>query len=358
MPMRIWFAGGWSGWHVFPVQSLIKYINKTQHGAHEFFWFGEKPSLEHITYQKLSGSVDKLYFFTILSGKRRREKELMALLKNIIDLVRLGIWFFQSLFGLLYHRVDIIFCKWWYVSLPVVVAWWVLRKKILLHESDTKSWLANRICSKFASVIFTGFEWVFPGKEIVVWQILDDDLVNSEFKIQNSELYKGKINILVTGGSQWSESVYTVLKDIISSKVFPNTFFHIILGTKNNHLQMIFSSLHNVKVYDFVDQKTMGWLLDMCDVAITRGGTTSLAEEHLFGIKKIIIPIPWTHDQLKNGLYYKEKYNDIVVRQDDKLFAKEFENAIEEYKWYKKEQYSNPLNDIHQTKEKIVSYIV
>ena len=74
---------------MFPVQSLIKYINKTQHGAHEFFWFGEKPSLEHITYQKLSKSVDKLYFFTILSGKRRREKELGSLLKNIIDVVKL-----------------------------------------------------------------------------------------------------------------------------------------------------------------------------------------------------------------------------------------------------------------------------
>lgn len=354
--MRIWFAGGWSGWHVFPVQSLIKYINKTQHGAHEFFWFGEKPSLEHITYQKISQSVEKLYFSPILSGKRRRERELVALLKNIIDLVRLGIWFFQSLFWLLYHRIDIIFCKWWYVSLPVVVAWWVLRKKILLHESDTKSWLANRICSKFASVIFTGFEWVFPGKEIVVGQILDDDLV--EFKVQSSELYNEKTNVLVTGGSQGSESVYMVLKDILSSYSFPNTFFHIILWTKNNHLQMIFSSLHNVKVYDFVDQKTMWWLLDICDVAITRGGTTSLAEEHLFGIKKIIIPIPWTHDQLKNWLYYKEKYNDIVVKQDSKTFAEDLEKAIKDYKEYRKEQYRNPLATIHKTKEKIVSYLV
>ena len=356
--MRIWFAGGWTGWHVFPVQSLIKYINETKHGSHEFFWFGEKPSLEHNTYLKIDQSVEKLYFSPLLSWKRRREKGIVILMKNIIDLGKLGIWFFQSLFGLIYHKIDIIFCKWWYVSLPVVVAWWVLRKKILLHESDTKPGLSNRICSKFASVIFTWFEWVFPGKEIVVGQILDDDLVNSEFKIQNSELYKEKTNVLVTWGSQGSESIYKLLKDIIVSNYFDTTFFHIILGTRNNHLESLFSGLQNVKVYDFVDQKTMWWLLNICDVAITRGGTTSLAEEELFGIKKIIIPIPWTHDQLKNALYYEKNYDDVVVRQDSKIFAEDFEKAIGEYKEYKKEKYSNPLDGIHKTKDIILEYLL
>ena len=52
----------------------------------------------------------------------------------------------------------------------------------------------------------------------------------------------------------------------------------------------------------------MGNLLVKCDVAITRGGTTSLAEQEIFGIKKIIIPIPRTHDQLKNAQYYQKTY--------------------------------------------------
>jgi UDP-N-acetylglucosamine:LPS N-acetylglucosamine transferase len=126
--------------------------------------------------------------------------------------------------------------------------------------------------------------------------------------------------------------MYKALKDIISSKEFPNTFFHIILGTKNSNLGIYFNSMTNVCIYDFIDQKTMGALLDLCDVAVTRGGTTSLAEQQLFGIKKIIIPIPWTHDQLKNGLYYKKIHDDILVRQDSKLFVKDFEKALKELK--------------------------
>lgn len=356
--MRIWFGWGWTGWHVFPVQSLIKYISKTNREPHEFFWFGEKPSLEYNTYIKLTQTVERLYFVPIISWKRRRERGFIALCKNIIDLIKLGVGFFQSLFGLIHHRVDVIFCKWWYVSLPVVVAWWVLRKKIFLHESDTTSWLSNRICSRFASVIFTGFKWVFPGKEIVIGQILDDDLVQSNFKLQNADLYSDKTNILVTGGSQWSESMYKALKDIISSQWLPNSFFHIILGTKNHHLQMIFSWLHNVKVYDFVDQKTMGELLHLSDVAITRWGTTSLAEQELFGIKKIIIPIPWTHDQYKNWQYYKREYDDVLVKQNTNTFMSEFKESVLTLKEYKKWVYRNPLEKIHTTKDIILSYML
>jgi hypothetical protein len=46
---------------------------------------------------------------------------------------------FQSLVYLLRFRIDVVFCKGGYVALPVVVAAWILRKKILVHESDTRA---------------------------------------------------------------------------------------------------------------------------------------------------------------------------------------------------------------------------
>ena len=356
--MRIAFAGWWTGWHVFPIQSLIKYINTIKHKQHEFFWFGEKPSLEYSTYKKLADIVSKLYFIPIVSGKRRREKELQAVGKNIFDLIKIGGGFFQSLWWLVYYKIDVVFCKWWYVSLPVVIAAWILRKKIVLHESDTTPGLSNRLCSKFSWIIFTWFTWVFPEKEIVVGQILDDDLVNLHFKPQNSELYNGKTNVLVTGGSQGSESVYKVLVEILSVKAFPHTYFHIIMGTKNSHLQFMFSSLHHVKVYDFIDQKYMWWLLHLCDVAITRWGTTSLAEQQLFGIKKIIIPIPWTHDQYKNALYYKNNFEDILIQQDNDDFKTTLKKELSALETYKKWLYNNPLESIQWTKDTIISAIL
>ena len=56
----------------------------------------------------------------------------------------------------------------------------------------------------------------------------------------------------------------------------------MILGTKNIGLRKIFDGMRNVTCYDFASQKEMGELLSLCDVAITRAGTTSLEEQKLF----------------------------------------------------------------------------
>ncbi|MEI6774995.1 MAG: glycosyltransferase [bacterium] len=79
-------------------------------------------------------------------------------MKNIPDFFLFIFGCFQSLFWLLYYRIDVVFCKGGYVALPVVLAAALLRRKIILHESDTHPGLVNRIASRFAKKSFTGFE--------------------------------------------------------------------------------------------------------------------------------------------------------------------------------------------------------
>lgn len=356
--MRIALAGGGSWWHVFPIQSLVKYIHKTQGDSVSFVWFGEKPSLEYTTWENVRSHGVHIDFRSILSWKWRREKEVGAIIKNILDIVKVKIGTIQSLRGLYTTKCDVIFCKWWYVSLPVVLAWRLLRKKIYLHESDTKPGLSNRICSKFASVIFTGFPWVFPWKEYVVGQILDDDLVSWLWEINNVWEDTNKTHVLVTGWSQWSESVYKALRDTMHENDLSHMVFHIILWTKNSNSKNLFLWMQNIKLYDFVDQKTMWDLLRLCDVSITRGGTTSLAEQQLFGIKKIIIPIPWTHDQLKNAQYYEKNYWDTIIVQDSAILHNILWNTLFKFETFKKNETINPLVAIQECKKTILNTIM
>ena len=380
--MRIGFAWWGTGGHVFPIQSLIKFINKHHVWEHQLFWFGEKTSLEHSVCQELSGSFKsqdtyewfteknrsdslqsmpttvetQLAFLPIISWKRRREKEFVAILKNIWWLFRILVGVFQSLYHIIRHKIDVIFCKWWFVSLPVVFAAWILRKPILLHESDTKPWLSNRICSRFATTIFTGFEDVFPWKEIVVWQILDDDLVAEITATNKADI----ADVLVIGGSQWSQSLYDALYDLLvaNQAKFEHTRFHIVLWTENQSYIHRFEKFSFVKVYPFVSQKQMWDLLAKCDLSITRGGTTSLAEQELFNIKKIIVPIPWTHDQLKNAQYYQKEHGDILVEQLDEQFQEKLQSEVLEYATYLKQPYTDPLESIQKAKEIIVWYLL
>ena len=80
----------------------------------------------------------------------------------------------------------------------------------------------------------------------------------------------------------------------------------------------------------------MGNLYNICDIAVTRGGTTSLAEQKLYDMKQIIIPIPWTHDQYDNAAWYVKQYKDISINQRDHDFESQLTQAIKQCKGFKK----------------------
>ena len=163
-------AGGWTGGHVFPIKSLLEYVE--QHKVFsdeisEIFWFWSKDSLEESVFKKIiQGRTDpRVSFIHIVSGKFRRETFLSSHLKNFRDFRLFLFWVFQSLRYLSKNRIDTIFCKWGYVALPVVVAGRILRKKIIVHESDTRPGLVNRLASKMANKVFTWFDDVLPITE-------------------------------------------------------------------------------------------------------------------------------------------------------------------------------------------------
>ena len=177
--MRVAFAGGGTGGHIFPIRSLIQHIESHEeykNKAESLVRFGERGSLEEET----AGEFTDVKFVYIHSGKIRRRASAGELIRNIRDLFVFTYGILECVVLLKKYKIDVIFSKGGYVSLPVVIAGRLLRKRVLLHESDTKPGLSNRICAKFATKIFTGFAGVFPHKEQVVGQILSDDLVPNE----------------------------------------------------------------------------------------------------------------------------------------------------------------------------------
>ena len=104
--------------------------------------------------------------------------------------------------------------------------------------------------------------------------------------------------------------------------------FYIILGLLNQEMSTQFAKFSNVHISGFISQQEMWRLYDFCDIAITRGGTTSLAEQKLYDMKQIIIPIPRTHDQYDNAQWYVEHHQDIMINQRDKGFEINILNAL------------------------------
>jgi len=325
--------GTW--WHVFPIKSLIETIlseDKYKDQVNQIIRFWSKNSLEQETANRFWNNVK---FISILSWKFRRETPLKSHLKNIRDFFLFMAWCVQALYYLLKIKADVVFCKWWYVALPVVCAAKLLRKPIYVHESDVKPWLVNKIGNKFSKQSFCWFGWVFEWA-IVVGQILSDEIVpsdkyKSEYEAQlNKEKKDSKPSVLVMWWSQWSKNLYKMLADILKEdKEIANSFyFHVILGKLNEDLKQIFNEFECVTTYDFLSQLDMWTLYQYCDISLTRWWTTSLAEQKLFNLKSIIVPIPRTHDQKLNAEWYVKNFNDILVEQSKPTTQQDLQNAL------------------------------
>ena len=353
-------AGWGTGGHVFPIKSLIQHLqthSDLKSKVAQMVRFGTSNSLEQETCSELQKTIKNLTFHSIYSWKRRREKGIWALIKNIRDLFFFTIGLFQSVFCLLRFKIDVVFCKGGYVALPVVFAAKLLGKKIIVHESDVHPGLVNRIASRFAKVSFTGFPKVL-SKAQVVGQILSEDLLPAE----NSPLSwdKKQTQVLVMWGSQGSKNLYEALAKVLkTSPELAKMYFTIILGKLNQDLAQLFSDFPNVETLDFVSQKEIGRLYLQSDIAITRAGTTSLAEQELFDMKLLMIPIPRTHDQLDNANRYFEHKDWILIQQDDPDFLQQLKNHLLALQSFKKSLSSRDRKaEIRKAKEQILEQML
>jgi UDP-N-acetylglucosamine--N-acetylmuramyl-(pentapeptide) pyrophosphoryl-undecaprenol N-acetylglucosamine transferase len=214
------------------------------------------------------------------------------------------------------YTIDVVFCKWGYVALPVVFAAASLRIPIVVHESDLHAWLVNKIASKVSKKNFTWFAWVLKN-DTMVGQILSWDLL-SPVEMDLFTLQEKKKTLLVMCGSQWSEAVFLeLLKQLDSDwQVVKNLNIVVILWLLNTSYEKKFSEYLQVTTYDFLDHHQLAPLFARTDIALTRWSATTLAELEYFNIPKVIVPLP-SHDQPLNAKWYAQEKWDIVVAQDN-----------------------------------------
>jgi len=289
---------------------------------------------------------------------------------------KFGWWICQSFHYLRKYKIDTIFCKWWYVALPVVVAWRILKKRIVVHESDVHSGLVNKIAARYATTVFTGFDNVLPNS-VTVWQILSDDIVSHE-SIKNIPVHdklweeltlaeqlfysdSNKTHLLVMWWSQWSKRLYENLIESMSDNknVYSNYEIFLVLWKENQDLKTKFDSFKNVHTFDFVSQQDMGLLLKFCDISLTRAWTTSLAEQKLYNLKIVMVPIPRTHDQYDNAKFYVQKYDDILLDSNDPNYKENMLSTFTKFQNFKKEKVTKDiLAEISVAKDKIVKALI
>ncbi len=233
-------------------------------------------------------------------------------------------------------RPDIIFLKGGYTCLPVGIIAKLFRIPYIIHESDSVAGLANRLLMKKAKKVAFGVplsDETMAAHPNYVWTGIP---VGAEFRpvsLSREEslkkafsFNKDKPLVVITGGSQGSENLNNVTREILPdllkitsvALVAGRKYYEDVVDLKQfedwNHATLE----SNFRMWEF--NTTMNELLGAADVIVSRAGATTIAEMAALKKATILVPferLPGSH-QVKNAERL-EKAGAVSVVKDSEM---------------------------------------
>lgn len=303
-------VGGGTGGHISPIISLFQKFSQ-QNPDKKFFWLGGKWGEEEKEAKK---SGISFFGISVLKLSTTRSPKVFlypfALIRTIFEAKKILKNLQKE------NRKIAIFSKGGPWALAIGIAGKILSIPLYIHESDTIPGRSNLQMWKISEKIFLGFEsskkFFEEKKCVVVGQILDEAL-QKENPEQRIFWKTEKPHILVFCGSQGARSVF---EEIIQNCQNLDAEWIIILGKLNTGMRKNFEKFENIQIFDWLEKSEQKAIFEGMNLAITRGSATTLAELELFGVKKIIIPLPSAakNHQFFNAKEYEKKW-DILLEQ-------------------------------------------
>lgn len=260
--MKIALSCGGTGGHIYPALALAEKLQ-------DCFFIG-------------SNRLEK----ELIPRENHKFFEITAHKKNLLKIL---IGFFQALKILLQEKPEAIISTGGYVTIPVLLAGAILRKKIYIQEQNFLPGKVNRLLSLIAKKVFI----TYPGSKKYFWKkntvVTGNPLRKKISSLNyNPELaFKAK-TVLIFGGSLSAQSINLAVYEMLKIKTPDFKVLH--LDGKNY--------AHN-----------MAELYQKASLIVCRAGATSLAEIAAIGIPAILIPYPLAADnhQELNARYFQEQ---------------------------------------------------
>ncbi len=244
-------------------------------------------------------------------------------LYNIRDIFYIVAGFLQSLWLILRVRPDVVFAKGGYVCLPLGFAAHFLGCKLVIHDSDTRPGLTNRILARFADAIATGSpleNYSYPKAKSSFTGVPIDTAFHP-FSASEQRAAKDAIGVVdvdkplvvVTGGGLGAKSINDAMVRVGRVLIEKGIQVYHIAGKK--HYEFVSAHVPDHPHYQVVPfvYKDMVSVLGAADLVVARASATFLQE--LAGLKKatIVIPAAQLGDQIKNAHMYQAAHATYVL---------------------------------------------
>ncbi len=270
----------------------------------------------------------KFKYLDVLSSPVTKKTILKAFFKILIG-------FLKSLNLIIKYKPDVVVGFGSYHTFPVMLASSVLKKKIVLFDSNISIGKVNKFFAKKAKFVCFQFERKIKlENEILVNSLpwIEDYQLNNDF-FKNTALKKAKFTILVFGGSQGAEIINKNFQKAAKQLLKKEKNFqviHILGNAQNKKAYKRYYDELNIPSYVSNFEKDFLKFYSFSDLIISRSGAASISEFIHFEKPSILVPFKKAKDnhQLKNANFMKNIVKSALIIEEDNLSEMTLLNEI------------------------------
>lgn len=321
---RVVLTGGVSGGHIFPLIAVAESLRKRLPGGIEFLFIGSQGNFE--SNEIAEAAIPMKH---VLTGKWRRYFSFL----NIADCFKVPIGFFQALWHLFFFMPDAVFAKGGAASVPVVLAAWIYRIPILIHDSDAVAGRANRFLSHFAkriAIAYPSAHAFFPTEKTALTgnpvrkEILSGDAVGAASRLKFT---LDKPVVFVFGGSLGAQALNVAILRILPKLLEKN--IQVLHQTGIQNYEAIVSAVEasGLKIGEsgyvpqaFFKVNELADVLAAATLVLSRAGASSIAELAATAKAAILVPLAGAaNDEQRMNAYDVAELGGALVLEETNL---------------------------------------
>lgn len=288
--LRIIFAGGGTGGHLFPAIAIAEEFKRLQPNA-EILFVGTKEKIEARVVPQYGFQFRSIW----ISGIHRKR-----LFKNLLVPLKIIVAMMQSYSIIKNFKPNVVIGTGGYTSGPVLFTASLLKVPTVIHEQNSFPGWTTRMLAKRANQVHLTFETskkYFERKDNLF--VSGNPTRGSLEQVNRTDALKyfgfadeKNKTVLVFGGSLGARTINNAMLNCIQQLAQQN--IRVIWQTGVDDFERIqrecVSFAQTVKVLPFIDRMEYAYALS--DVVVCRAGATTIAELTRLGKASILIPYP------------------------------------------------------------------
>lgn len=316
MQKRIIISGGGTGGHIFPAIAIADEF-KRRYPEAEVLFVGAHGRMEMEKIPQAGYQIIGLDIAGIQRG---------SILKNITLPFKLIGSLLKAFQVVQSFKPQVAVGVGGYASGPLLRVASFLNIKTLIQEQNSFAGLTNKILSKKANVICTGYKEMgrfFPAEKTVytgnpVRQAILNQNITKEEGLKQFGLDNNRKTILVVGGSLGARTINRAIEFTLDK--IKHSAYQVLWQTGKAYYDECCATakgIPNVHVHQFIEK--MDFAYAAADIIISRAGALAISELQIVGKPVILVPSPNVAEdhQTHNAMTLVNNQAAILIKDDE-----------------------------------------